>query len=131
VPDETKSHAPREGGERPRFADLAGEAIRYWELRRPVYNLALFAVVVAHFVAGWPTSRAILTRDPLLVFFGLAVLANVAYCAAYAVDLFAQFSGMRAEWARWRWVLLLIGSGFAAVLAHFCTLGVLSGAAAG
>lgn len=131
MPDETKSPAARESGERPKFADLAGDAIRYWELRRPVYNLALFAVVVAHFVASWPASRAILTRDPLLVLFGLAVLANVAYCAAYAIDLFAQFSGMRAEWARWRWVVLLIGSAFAAVLAHFCTLGVLSGAGAG
>ena len=129
--DETKAPGPGSGGDRPQFADRAADAIRYWELRRPLYNLILFAVVLIHFAASWPASRAFLTRDPLFVFFGLAVLANVAYCAAYAIDLFAQFSGMRAEWVRWRWLVLLIGSAFAAVLAHFCTLGILGGASAG
>ena len=101
--EETNAPAPVDGGDRPRFADLAADAIRYWELRRPVYNLILFAVVLIHFATSWPASKAFLTRDPLLVFFGLAVLANVAYCAAYAIDLFAQFSGMRAAWVRRRW----------------------------
>ena len=128
--DQTKSAVPDDGADRPRFADLAADAIRYWEPRRLVYNLILFAVVVVHFAASWPASKAFLTRDPLLVFFGLAVLANVAYCAAYAVDLFAQFSGMRGAWVRRRWWVLLIGSAFAAVLAHFFTLGILRGAPA-
>ena len=118
-------------GGRPRFADLAGEAIRYWERRRPLYDLALLAVVLAHFIAAWPGSMLLLKPDPLLMLFGLAVLANVAYCAAYAVDLFVQFSGARASWMRWRWTLLLVGTAFAAVLAHFCTLGLLTGAQAG
>jgi hypothetical protein len=96
-----------------------------------LYDLALLAVVLVHFVAGWPGSRAMLGRDPLLMLFGLAVLANVAYCAAYAVDLFAQYSGVRSAWLRWRWMLLLVGTAFAAVLAHFCTLGILTGAGAG
>ena len=126
--DEMKAPAPGYGGDRPRFADLAADAIRYWELRRPAYNLVLFAVVLVHFATSWPESKALLKRDPLLVFFGLAVVANVAYCAAYAIDLFAQFSGMRPAWVRWRWLVLLIGSAFAAVLAHFCTLGILTGA---
>jgi len=96
-----------------------------------LYDLALLAVVLVHFVAGWPGSRAMLGRDPLLMLFGLAVLANVAYCAAYAVDLFVQFSGARASWMRWRWTLLLVGTAFAAVLAHFCALGLLTGSQAG
>lgn len=129
--DEVKAHAAENAGDRPRFADLAADAIRYWELRRLAYNLALFAVVAVHFAASWPASRAFLARDPLLLFFGLAVLANVAYCAAYAVDLFAQFSGIRAEWVRRRWLLLLVGTAFAAVLAHFWTLGILGGASPG
>lgn len=131
MPDEKKAPGPGDGGDRPRFADLAADAIRYWEPRRALYNLVLFAVVLVHFATSWPGTKAFLTRDPLFVFFGLAVLANVAYCAAYAIDLFAQFSGMRAAWMRWRWLVLLIGNAFAAVLAHFCTLGILGGAPPG
>src|SRR5262245_20235915 len=127
VPAEAATSASGGGG-RPRFADLAGEAIRYWERRRLLYDPALLAVVLAHFIASWPGSMMMLRRDPLLMLFGLAVLANVAYCAAYAVDLFVQFSGARASWMRWRWTVLLVGTAFAAVLAHFCTLGLLAGA---
>jgi len=124
------AEAARPAG-RPRFAELAGDAIRYWERRRPLYDLALLAVVLAHFIAAWPGSMLLLKPDPLLMLFGLAVLANVAYCAAYAVDLFVQFSGARASWMRWRWTLLLVGTAFAAVLAHFCALGLLTGSQAG
>ena len=117
--------APDRRAARPNFAELAADALRYWEPRRLLYNLALAAVVMAHFVAGWPVSRSLLTRDTLLGLFFLAVLANVAYCAAYLVDLFVQFSGLRAEWPRRRWVVLITGTGFAAVIAHFVTMGVM------
>ena len=50
------------------------------------------------------------------------MLANVCYCAVYVVDLFVQFSGLRESWAKGRVVVLAIGTGFAAVIAHFvCT----------
>lgn len=111
---------------RPTFGELAGNALRYWEPRRLLYNLALTAVVVGHVVARWPASKIFLTRDTFLGLFLLAVLANMAYCAAYAVDLFVQFSGLRAEWPRWRWVVLATGTAFAAAIAHFITLGVMA-----
>ena len=57
------------------------------------------------------------------------VLANVAYCTAYPVDLFVQFSGMRTAWMRWRWAVLLTGFAFAAVLAHFMLIGLLGATA--
>ena len=110
-----------------RFGELAADALRYWEPRRLIYNAVLLAVVGAHFIAGWPASRVFLARDPLLLFFLLAVLANIAYCAAYGVDLFVQFSGLRQIWDRRRWVLLVVGTAFAAVIAHFVTLGILAG----
>src|SRR5713101_2332339 len=91
---------------RPTFGELAGNALRYWEPRRLLYNLALTAVVVGHIVARWPASKIFLTRDTFLALFLLAVLANVAYCAVYAVDLFVQFSGLPAECPRSRWVVL-------------------------
>ena len=115
-----------EGAARPTFGDLASDALRYWEPRRLLYNAALLAAVLLHYCVGWPGSRAFVTRDTLLAFFVLAVLANVAYCAAYAVDLFVQFSGQRAAWARWRWVLLLTGIAFGAVIAHFVTMDILA-----
>ena len=123
--DDAGRPAPSGGGVRPRFGELASDALRYWEPRRALYNLALLGVVCAHFYAGWPRTRTFLTPDEALVFFGLAVLANVAYCAAYVVDLFVLFSGSRATWARWRWSVLVVGTAFAAVLAHFFTLAIM------
>ena len=115
------------GGARAGFRELASEALRYWEPRRWLYNLALFAVVLAHFIASWPDSKSLLSRDSLLALFLLAVLANVAYCAAYAVDLFVQFSDMRAGWARWRWLVLVTGIAFGAVVTHFVTMDMFVG----
>ena len=76
----------------------AANALRYWEPRRLIYNAVLAAVVVAHLFLGWPASREKLSLDLFLGVFILAVLANVAYCAVYLVDLFVQFSGLDAEW---------------------------------
>ena len=106
-----------------RLSAYAANALRYWESRRPVYNAVLAAVVVVHFLLAWPASRATLSIDALLGLFILAVLANVAYCAVYAIDLFVQFSGLDAPWQRGRRVLLVIGTSFAATLAHFFAKG--------
>ena len=110
----------------PRFGEIASDALRYWEPRRALYNLVLAGVVGAHIAAGWPASRAVLVWDTLFTLIFLAVLANVCYCAAYAVDLFVQYAGLRADWARRRWMLLMVGIVFAAVIAHFFSTGVLS-----
>jgi hypothetical protein len=79
---------------------------------RVIYNLVLVAVVVAYFVAGYPASKPNLTTDSILVLFLLAVVANVAYCAAYLVDIlrrclpFANSGGRHAGFCL-RLVLLL------------------------
>ena len=119
------ANAPSQGN-RLSFGELASDALRYWEPRRLLYNLALLAVVLIHFYLAWPDSRAFLTRDTMLGLFFLAVLANIAYCAAYAVDLFVQFSGQRAAWMRWRWTVLATGIAFGAVITHFIMMGILS-----
>ena len=108
-----------------RLSAYAASALRYWEPRRLVYNAVLALVVVAHFISGLPGSRDKLTVDLLLGGFMLAVFANVAYCAAYAVDLFVQFSGLDAAWRRGRLLLLVIGTAFAATVAHFVLQGTL------
>lgn len=115
----------------PRFGEIASDALRYWEPRRALYNLVLAGVVAAHIVAGWPATRAVLVWDTLFTLIFLAVLANVCYCAAYAVDLFVQYAGLRAAWAQRRWMLLVVGIVFAAVTAHFFSTGILSEPVAG
>jgi uncharacterized membrane protein len=87
-----------------------------------VQPLVLAVIVVVHFVQGLPFSKSALQFNSLLLLFVLAVLANVAYCAAYLPDVFAQMSGLRDSWLRFRWALFVIGLAFAAVLAHFFSL---------
>jgi len=61
------------------WRDYFGDAIRYWEPRRILYNLLLAVIVAVHFVMGLPFSRSVLQFNTLLILFALAVLANVAY----------------------------------------------------
>jgi hypothetical protein len=42
--------------ETPGYREVASDAIRYWEIKRIFYNLALTVVVLIHFFAAWPGS---------------------------------------------------------------------------
>ena len=103
------------------WRDCLGNAIRYWEPRRVLYNLLLIGIVVFHFVRALPASRSAVEFNGLLLLFLLAVLANIAYCAAYVPDVFAQMSNLRDSWLRYRWIVLVTGLAFAGVLTHFCS----------
>ncbi len=105
------------------------DALRYWEPRRIVYNAALGLVVLVVFLANLPSSRSSLNFDLLQGLFVLAVLANVAYCAAHIVDMVLQVSAYRTSWIRVRWMLLAIGIAFAAVLANFFSRGIFANSA--
>jgi hypothetical protein len=100
------------------------DAVRYWEPRRRLYNLALALVVAVVFLMNLPGSRASLTFDTLEKMFSVAVLANLAYCAALALDVALQTSAFRAMWLRHRWLLLVIGVAAAAVLVNSFSQGV-------
>ena len=89
-----------------------------------IYNLVLAFIVVAYFIAGYPTSKSVLSIDFALGLFLLAVGANVAYCAAYLADIFVQASGFRDIWKRGRWVLFMIGTLFAAIITRFIAIGM-------
>ena len=104
--------------------DSFTDAIRFWEPRRVIYNLVLALIVVAYFVAGYPTSKTVLSVDFALGLFLLAVVANIAYCTAYLADIFVQVSGFREIWQRSRWVLFVIGTVFAAIVTRFVALGM-------
>jgi hypothetical protein len=104
--------------------DCATDAIRFWEPRRVLYNIVLTTVVVIYFGISYPMSRTMLTLDFCLELFLLAVVANVAYCAAYVVDIFAQMSSFRELWQRSRWLLFVIGTTFAAIITRFIAMGM-------
>jgi hypothetical protein len=106
------------------FRDYVTDAIKFWERWRIVYNLALAAIVIIHFVAAYPASKTMLSLDFCLSLFLLAVVANIAYCAAYILDIFAQASGFRDLWQRYRWLLFAIGTTFAAIITHFVATGI-------
>ncbi|MEO8350548.1 MAG: hypothetical protein ABI680_02385 [Chthoniobacteraceae bacterium] len=120
------SATPSPEHKRASLREMITDAIRYWEPRRLIYNAALAIVIIGYFLAGLPDSRFTLTLNGILFLFFLAVLANACYCGAYIVDLFAQFSGFRDFWLRWRWLLLVIGIAFAAVITRFFALGFFS-----
>jgi hypothetical protein len=101
------------------MSEILTDAIRYWESRRIPYNAVLAAVVAALFLVSWPGSLGHVTVNAAELIFILAVLANVAYCAAYVVDVAAQSSNYRATWKKYRWVLFAIGVVFASILARF------------
>jgi len=119
--NETSSGAPASLGIRVREA--VSDAIRYWEPRRIVYNVVMALIVLAYFAASWPGSRNAASFDGVLFLFVLAILANVSYCAAYLGDVFVQISGFREVWRRWRWILFVIGTMFAAIITRWFALG--------
>jgi hypothetical protein len=104
-------------------------AIHYWERGRLIYNAVLFAVVGSVFLFHLPQSRQAVSFDLLQGLFVLAVLANIAYCAAYLVDLVVQSSGYQATWFKFRWLLLVLGISFASVITQFIARGIFANAA--
>ena len=105
------------------------DAIRYWERGRILYNTVLAIIVIAYFAINLPGSKGQLSFGLLQGFFVLAVLANIAYCAAYPIDVFTQLSGVRAVWVRYRWVLLVVGILFAAIFAQLFSQSLFANAA--
>lgn len=103
------------------------DSIKYWEPRRLIYNAVLAAIVLTYFAINFPTSKNLLfSLNGMLLIFILAVLANIAYCAAYLADVFAQLSGFQATWRRYRWILLTIGIVFAGAITRFFAMGLFS-----
>jgi hypothetical protein len=104
--------------------EILSDAIRFWERARLLFNAVLAVIVVLVFFLAWPASKASLSFDTMQTLFVLAVLANVAYCSAYVVDVFAQFSGLRSTWRRFRWLLFVLGLLFAAVITNVISSGL-------
>jgi uncharacterized membrane protein len=98
---------------------MLSDAIHFWEIRRIFYNLALTAAALLWVAFTWPHFRPAFTLTSLLPLTVLALLANVCYCAAYLVDIPMQLSTIVATWKRRRWILWLVGTLFALLLANY------------
>lgn len=105
--------------ENPTLKEVLTDALRYWEPRRIAYNAVLALIVLGSIARAWPSSRSIVSLPGLLFFFVLAVLANICYATVYMVDVPVQLSGFRDSWKKWRWLLWLVGTLFAGVLAFY------------
>jgi hypothetical protein len=108
------------------FREILADAVRYWEQRRWVYNGALTMVVLICFAVLWPFAWRGLTFQTVLWLFINAVLANIAYCAAYLVDVILQLSSLRQAWRKRRWYLLVIGTLFACAITYLVAVGLFS-----
>ncbi len=73
------------------WRDCLGNAIRYWEPRRILYNLLLAAIVAIHFVKG-PCSRTSHIAQPMC-------LMSLPRCRACAIPGCA--TGGRCLWSAW------------------------------
>ena len=103
------------------------DAICFWERARIGYNAVLAAIVAGCFAVGWPGSYERLTFDLVQGLFMLAVLANVAYCAAYVADVFVQLSALRPSRQKVRWIVFAVGVLFASIIARFVALSMFTG----
>jgi len=106
------------------FREALSSAVRYWEPRRLVYNAALLILVGGAFVAGLPVSKRVISVEPMLLLFILAVLANIAYCGAYIPDIALQHTSYRGLWIRVRWMVLVVGTLMACALAYLFVAGM-------
>jgi hypothetical protein len=96
-----------------------GEAARFWEPRRLVYNLVLAAFVVGWIVRTWPHFRPAMTWEGLGILMVLALLANLCYCAAYLAEILIQNVTASTAWNRQRWVLWVVGTLFAILFENY------------
>ena len=97
--------------------DIIKDSLRYWEPRRVAFNAARAGG--CRLVLLSPSSLAALTWQPVIGLLLAAVLANGLYCAAYAADLLVQLSDYQAAWRRYRWLLWVAGTAFAAAIFLF------------
>lgn len=89
--------------------DIVTNSLRYWEPRRLAYNAVLGLVVAGSVLYCQPSFASSGWQTGINLFFA-AVLANVLYCAAYAVDLLIQCSDYQTVWRRYRGLLWLAGT---------------------
>lgn len=104
-------------GNKPRV-DI-NDAARFWERQRLWYNGVLLLVVVLWVVFTWPHFRPAMNLVALGKMTVLALLANLCYCAGYAMEGFIQPVTPQSYWRKLRWAVWVAGMLFAILLANY------------
>lgn len=104
-------------GNKPRV-DLK-DAARFWERQRLWYNGVLLLTVALWVVFTWPHFRPAMNLIALGKMMVLALLANLCYCAGYAMEGFIQVLAPKGYWRRFRWAVWVAGMLFAILLANY------------
>jgi hypothetical protein len=94
-------------------------SIRFWERGRLLYNAILLVIVLLWVVLSWPHFRPSLTLGSLIAMGVLAVLANACYSSAYLAELGMRLALPSASLRRFRWVVFVLGTAFAILLANY------------
>jgi len=94
-------------------------AARFWERGRLLYNAILAAIVLIWILVTWPHFRPALTLGSLAAMLVLALVANLGYSAAYAVDIPMQRLLPTALGRRFRLTLWILGMLFAMLLENY------------
>lgn len=95
------------------------DAARFWERQRFWYNGVLLLIVVLWVVFTWPHFRPAMNLVALGKMTVLALLANLCYCAGYAMEGFIQPLTPQSYWRKLRWVVWVTGVLFAVLLANY------------
>jgi len=85
------------------------DAVRFWEPRRVIYNLAVIGLAAAVVVKTWPHFRPAFHWGAVPQLLVLGAIANVCYSAAYVPELIMLEPSVRPAWRKWRWVLFVAG----------------------
>jgi len=104
----------------PSLREAVASAVRFWERRRIAYNIVLTLLVIGWVIFTWPHFAQVLNFFTFVIMLGLAALANLCYCAAYAADMILQLqTATPASLRRCRTLLWWAGMLFALALAYY------------
>lgn len=113
------------------FQSYRRSAIRFWEWRRIVYNLALIPPAVFSFIFCVAPSVAtgddpiLGTEEILFMFVKSAIGANICYTFAYVLEFLFGSDAPASRWLRWgRPLALVSGILVAMLLALFSGAGI-------
>ena len=98
-----------------KIKEIISNAIRYWEIRRVIYNAILVLIVIISGIRKGGIPK--IGIDVIYTFFVLAIAANAFYCSAYVIDFFVQLSDFQEKWKKYRWILFCIGTALASTFA--------------
>jgi len=101
-----------------RPADLR-DPVRYWELRRIVYNLILSAAAIAWVALTWPHFRPAFTWRTIPPLAFLVAMANLCYCAVYGAELTVRALSPAGTWRHWRLAIFIAGTLLALLLESY------------